>query len=294
LKKTLNIRPADKGDRAAVEAISAQIWDGDDYVSEVWDEWLADPHGQFAVAEMEGRVVAFAKLTRFAEDEWWMEGMRVDPAYRQRGIGSQLHHYLLEEARRMGRGTVRLGTAADNDGVHRMAQGERFHHIATYERFKALVAPMDVASPLLRFDEPDLPAVWALVQESARYRASRGMYELWWHWKNLTYSRFRDHLAAGEVWGIESAGHVTALSIICQEEEADLLHVCYVDGTDAALPTLARGLRGLAGRLGCSAGVRFKAISEPTLIGAIEDAGYERAGEDLWIFERRLDEGESE
>ncbi len=55
------VRPARPEDRGDMEAICAQVWEGRDYVPEVWDAWLADPHGQLSVVELRGRVVALGK-----------------------------------------------------------------------------------------------------------------------------------------------------------------------------------------------------------------------------------------
>ena len=45
------IRPARATDRPAVVAICGD----EDYIPREWDEWLADPHGELAVAEADGR-----------------------------------------------------------------------------------------------------------------------------------------------------------------------------------------------------------------------------------------------
>ncbi|RME32959.1 MAG: AI-2E family transporter, partial [Thermoflexia bacterium] len=51
------LRPACPEDRSGMEAVCGTIWDGEDYIPEVWDEWLADPDGELTVAELDGRVV---------------------------------------------------------------------------------------------------------------------------------------------------------------------------------------------------------------------------------------------
>lgn len=82
--------------------LTKTIWEGEDYVPQVWDDWLADPHGQLSVAEIGGRVVGLGKLTRLAPGEWWLEGLRVDPQWQGRGIGRALHEYHVGLWRKMG------------------------------------------------------------------------------------------------------------------------------------------------------------------------------------------------
>jgi GNAT superfamily N-acetyltransferase len=269
-----------------VEGICAQ--GGTDYVPEVWDEWLADPHGQLAVAEFKGRAVGFAKLSRLADDEWWLEGLRVDVAHRRQGIAGQLQAHLVQKARQAGRGTLRLGTHSLNEPVHRLAARDGFHHVATYRCYRAGSLPVADAPLLRHLTEADLPAAWALVGESPCYQAAGGLYESFWTWQNLTRERLVRHLAAGDVWWMDAHDGASALMLIYGTEKAEALDIGYVDGAEEALVAILRGTRGLAAQLGC-AEVNVRPVDEPRLIAAVEAAGYERSRDhDLWIFELRL------
>jgi GNAT superfamily N-acetyltransferase len=278
----LRIRPARATDKPAVVAICGD----EDYIPREWDEWLADPHGALAVAEADGRAVGFAKLSRLAEDEWWLKGLRVDQAHRRRGIAGQLVAHLVETARQAGRGTLRLGTHAHNEPIHRIAARCGFHHLATYLRYQA--APLDTgACPLRPLTEANLLATWALVGGSPRYRAAGGMVESFWMWMDLTRERLASHLANGDGWGLGYGAELAGLALVYRTEE-NRLNVGYVDGREDVLVSLLRGLRRLAARLG-DAEVRFRPVDEPGLVAAVDAAGYERVRDrDLWIFEARI------
>src|SRR5258707_15674731 len=94
------IRQARLEDRAAMDSISARTWGGDDYLSDVLDDWLADPQGYFYVAEQSdnNQILGMARLVCLGADEWWLEGMRVDPDHYGQGIGRLLHHHLVRQA----------------------------------------------------------------------------------------------------------------------------------------------------------------------------------------------------
>jgi predicted PurR-regulated permease PerM/GNAT superfamily N-acetyltransferase len=299
LRKQIHIRPAQATDRPAVEAICAKIWEGDDYVPEIWNDWLADPYGELVVAELGGRAVGIAKLTRLspgalssgalflANDEWWLEGLRVDPAYRRRGVATRLQTHLVEKAHQIGRGTLRFGTHSDNESVHRMATRNGFCRLATYQHYRADSLPATDAPPLRQLTEADLPAAWELVNDTPRYEASGGLYEDLWTWKNLTQERLAHHLAAGDVWGADLHGELASLALICGIGE-NKVNVGHIDGKEEALAMILQGLRGLAAQRGC-AEVRFKPVAEPALLAAVEAAGYERHRDNsLWIFELQL------
>ena len=123
------IRPARPSDREAVLAISAQVWGGEDYVPEVVDRWLADPDGEFSVATLRGRVVGFSKLTRHGPGEWWLEGLRVDPRYRGRGVARRLHAHQLALVRRIGSGTLRYSTGDGNRASQHLGLSSGFRDI---------------------------------------------------------------------------------------------------------------------------------------------------------------------
>jgi len=282
---SLRIRPARATDRPAVVAICAQR--DEDYIPREWGGWLADPHGALAVAEADGRAVGFAKLSCLAEDEWWLKGVRVDQAYRRRGIAGRLVAHLVETARQAGCGTLRLGTHAHNEPMHRIAARCGFRRLATYLRYQA--APLcDVgACPLRPLTEADLPAAWTLASGSRRYRVAGGMVESFWTWKNLTRERLASHLANGDGWGLGYGAELAGLALIYRTEE-NTLNVGYVDGAEGALVSILRGLRQLAADLGDTQ-VRFKPVDEPGLVAAVDDAGYERVRDRaLWIFEARI------
>jgi predicted PurR-regulated permease PerM/RimJ/RimL family protein N-acetyltransferase len=216
------IRPAQPEDRAAVEAICAQR--DEDYVLEVWEEWLADPHGLLAAAEVNGRVVGFAKLTRLprpdtAGAEWWLEGLRVDAAHMRQGVARQLQTYLLTHARQVGGGLIRLGTHSANEPVHRLAARDGFRRVAAYRRYRAEPLASDQGPQLRPLSEADLPAAWALLHESPRWRAANGLFEENWTWANLSRARLSDYLSSGHVWGLDADDVLIGLSLIDRTEE---------------------------------------------------------------------------
>ena len=49
---TVVCRPALAKDTEEVMELCSHIWDGGDYIPQVWDEWLADPDGLLGVAEL--------------------------------------------------------------------------------------------------------------------------------------------------------------------------------------------------------------------------------------------------
>jgi len=269
-----------------VEALCAQIWGGEDYVPEVWDAWLADPEGELSVVELDGRVVALAKLSHIADDEWWLEGMRVHPNYRHLGVSRLLQAHQLEVAERLGVGVVRFATASYNRPIHRNALRDGFRRVVEFRRWSADALPGPQALRCLGTE--DLEAAWDLIEGSPVQQASGGLYETYWRWQQLTKDRLAAHIAAGQVWGIDLEGRLAALAVVLSDPGEERLPVGYMDGTPEGLRALAWGLRLLAYQQGYQR-VRIFSVADPALLEALRSAGLAPDREhSLYIFEKQM------
>src|SRR5450756_1977416 len=110
----VTIRTARLADRSRILAISSQIWEGDDYVPQIIDEWLRMRGSEVAVAELNGSVIAFARTVNLAPGYVWLEGIRTDIASQGHGAGRALTAYLIEKAWREGAQRIGLSTYIDN------------------------------------------------------------------------------------------------------------------------------------------------------------------------------------
>ncbi len=80
---------------------------------------IRDPESEVLVARRDSRVVGFAAMKfRFARRDAHLMLLAVDPACRRRGLGSELHEWLHELARRGGVQTVQLEVRADKPAAH--------------------------------------------------------------------------------------------------------------------------------------------------------------------------------
>src|SRR5512143_3375071 len=122
-------RPALARDQADINEFCKGIWEGHDYVPEVWSHWFKDPNGILVTAEYSGHAIGCSKLSLIAEGQWWLEGFRVDPNHQGLKVGSRLHTYLTDWWLEHGDGTVRLLT--QNIAVHHLCA--RGGYVKTHE-----------------------------------------------------------------------------------------------------------------------------------------------------------------
>lgn len=132
------IRPARSEDREAILAFCLHTWEWGDYIAPIWDEWLYDPQGQLFVATVDGQPVGMAHVCMLNATEAWLEGLRIDPAYRQQGLATAINNALLAEAMRRGATIVRLVTEATNVAVLRVMKRTFMRQVGTFLRFRAM------------------------------------------------------------------------------------------------------------------------------------------------------------
>lgn len=230
------LRSARPEDRDAILAISAQIWEGEDYIPLVLDGWLAE--GGLAVAELDGHLAGLGKLTVFAPGEVWLEGLRVDPVHRGKGVAKALAQHQFESALALKPRSIRFATAEVNVESLHIAAKQGFQEIA---RFTYVEGPArEEAAPPGVSPVHDVNLAWEAVRASSAYRDARGFLGLGWRFPELTRERLAERVSRGEVfaWGDPSRG----LLILAPDPYAPAAFaaVAFLHGDDAAVDSLLR------------------------------------------------------
>jgi hypothetical protein len=294
---TLTFRPVLPSDKDRIIAFTFNTWgdNEDDYIKDVFDDWLADPRGEFTAAVIDDQVIGIAKLTDMGDDEWWFEGLRIDPAYRRLGIASEFNRYHVELAKRLGGKVVRYMTGGANLGSQAIGARAGFRHILTYTAH-LVEASNEFALPApLTLD--DLPALTRWI-DSPLMRYLHGVYRHAWVAKTLTAAELCRAVEANLVYSLkDDTGQVAAWALLRPEEHDDdsedgeqrRLRVDHFDGELSAVTELAKQMRTLAvlhHRSEISAGI----CDYPPLVQAVVEAGYAVNPDkfSLWVLELKL------
>jgi GNAT superfamily N-acetyltransferase len=170
-------RPAIESDRADVFEFCKKIWEGDDYVPYVWDDWFQDASGLLAVAQFDGHAIGCSKITRVSQGQWWLEGFRVDPKYQGLKVGTHLHSFVTNWWLAHGDGSLRLMTDAGNFAVHHLCHKTGYIKVGEVCGYKA--TPLDEpSSNFLPVSEAEEAAAFALQSESIK--STGGLVDLGW------------------------------------------------------------------------------------------------------------------
>jgi GNAT superfamily N-acetyltransferase len=264
-------RPSDKRD---VLAAVRTIWGGHDRIPEVFDTWVRHRTGPFFVAQSAGRVVGMGKLTVVSPTEAWLEGGRVAPRWRRKGIATALIAHRIEYARRKGFRVLRFSTASDNTPIHRAARTFGFRRIATLSRHEAPARPGTSPARAIGAQERTvLRRVSPLVQRGHG-----------WEWREITSRDVRAAIARSRVF--VSDARVSAAAVLGDRYEQSMMVVA-VGGSVRPLTDLLRGLRAEASSRGLD-DVSFY-VSNAIQRRAARSAGYRKpwSGE-TYLFEKRI------
>jgi GNAT superfamily N-acetyltransferase len=282
-------RPALPMDTGQVMELCSHIWDGGDYIPMVWEEWLADPDGLLGVAELKGRVVGVFKLTKFQEQEWYMEGLRVHPDVQGKGIAAHIHNYVVDTWRKMGSGKVRLVTHSENVKVHHMCEQGGFRRIAEFIPYRA-PSTQGVADDLTRLGTDDAAKALQFVTHSQTHDLSACLVNLGWVFgesqlKHIQHSIENEHAW----WWRDERGF---LSIWVDDEGDDPEPGIQMIGCNVNdLGDVLLDYRKLMGKIGYKT-AGWIAPNHPEVIASLEKAGFERAWDkSLYVYELKELEG---
>ncbi|HEX2172140.1 MAG TPA: GNAT family N-acetyltransferase [Dehalococcoidia bacterium] len=282
------VRPARAGDRDAVLAFCQHTWEFGDYIDRVWDCWLADPETVLLVAaDPADRPVGLGQVRLVSAAEAWLEGLRVDPGIRRRGLAWLIADSALRTAAERGARVVRFATLATNEPMHRLAPQIGFRRVGAFTFWRADPLPAgEAAGWAVGADPPGEVAAFAADQ--ATIRAMGGLISAGWAFAEPVEAVLARWIAQNPTGQIRrpAAGTPRAYAWIEPGEGDQPITITWLATSLADLPEAGRALRRLAterDRPGCHLrlpeGDEFEAAA-----GA---AGFTRLPEPgFWLYAR--------
>ncbi len=107
-------RAIKSSDKADVLKISSKIWDGDDYISGIFDEWVKADDGLFAGYWVNDKLIGFGRMRFLTPSDIWLEALRKDPQTKIKGVGNKIAQYYIEQLKGKNIQSVRFSTYFDN------------------------------------------------------------------------------------------------------------------------------------------------------------------------------------
>jgi GNAT superfamily N-acetyltransferase len=290
----VNCRPAQATDKDGMLELTSRIWDGNDYIPYVWDDWLADPDGLLVVAEHNQRIVGLVMLSRLSQYDWWMQGMRVHPDFEGRGIASKIHEYQLEiwltQCQKLDQpGYLRLTTSTKRLPIHHLCARTGFEktgEISCYlapaqnqqEQMRKIFTPLPM-------DEIDAALAW--IQSSPSVQLAFGAIDLGWVFTPPARPHLEKACQDGKLWRWQDGRGLLATWDDDEDHSQPpnlMLQFLAVEMVD--LPAALSDFRSMAAHQG-RPNAGWLAPIKPEILSALGQAGYQNAWDhNLLLFTR--------
>lgn len=282
-------RPALPKDAQDVMDFTHRIWEGEDYIPNVWMDWLADTVGMLAVVEWNCHVVGTGKLTQLSQGQWWLEGLRVHPDFEGRGIASHLNDYLLDIWQRTGSGFIRLATASTRLPVIHLCDRSGFRKIGEFSIY--VTSGMEAinqetsTSPFNQLTHQELQNALDFIVKNPDLQSSFGLMDLGWEWATPNADLLEKAIRRKQVmWWKGRKG----LLIIREDvdEDESTLYIQFLVCEQKQMVSSLRDFRWLASQKGFHE-AKWIAPCQPDIEAIILKAGFQRQWDNsLLLFEK--------
>lgn len=158
-KDRLELRPVRPTDHERVIEITRDVWDGRDYIPDVFEDWVSDAGASFQAAELDGVVVGLQRLRPYAPGLIWYEGLRVASTHRRQGMARAMLASAIEEAREQRFREIRLATR-EQVAAH-LFESAGFRRLVTLRWWRA--KRIEGGDPARMPDPAEARKLWPLV-----------------------------------------------------------------------------------------------------------------------------------
>jgi GNAT superfamily N-acetyltransferase len=279
------IREGKAADREAVVKFTEHTWEWGDFIPLVWDYWLEEPDSKWLVATINRQPVAIAHIAMLSATEAWLEGLRVDPAYRKQGIGTLINRRAVSEALRKGAEYIRFVTRSDNTPVHRIAAGMGFNKL-----FAAVSMAADAGKAVTGLPKPRAGAavgIAAFLNNSPVMKETGGLISnAGWRYFKFTGEFIEEKLRQEMVRITGEPDNIKALAFIEEGYGDEGLVVTYLDGEPSSLNIMLSDLRSEAAGYDPPQ-VNLRTIKGSAIYNIAAAAGF-KPGMEVWLYTLKI------
>ena len=125
------IRKIESSDKKEVLQISSQIWEGEDYITDIFDEWVKGENSIFAGYWEDNKLIGFGRMQFLTPTDVWLEALRKDPQTKIKGVGYKIALYYLEQLKGKKIDSVRFSTYFGNIASIKLNENLGFNKVLT-------------------------------------------------------------------------------------------------------------------------------------------------------------------
>jgi len=272
----VHIRPGLRGDHQQVRSFCENTFHWGDYIPEVYMDWVTSDQGRVLVAELGQAVVGLVHVDMPGATEAWLEGMRVHPDFRRRGLAALLTQAALAEARLLGAGVARLAITKENHASHQLAYRTGFGLLGELEEY-AVSDREGEARPAVR---DDLETMAHLARTKSWLPGRPVLVGAGWRWWEASHRGLEKLLDREMLW---TNGRAWAVLDYLEFEDDEIV-ILSPTGDESAIVALVGGMLSQAG------GGKSRARVVVSARQKVAPPHWEGPSEWEHIYERWLDE----
>lgn len=281
------VRLARSADKGQLMSFIKDVWEGHDYIPRIWDEWLKDETGKMFVVEADGVPVGMSRVKFLEDGSAWLEGARVHPSFRGRGLALRMGEDSMRVAMDRGVKVFRLTSWSRNKAAHGAIARMNFKEssrISVYGPKKGTKFAPQKGVKLAGMNE--LLRVTKMIRDSREFKLGSGVFWDAFTAASLNPSIINKLVGEGSVW---ITGESVVVARVGGEGGETWRQVCFLTGKGDEPVKLVRHVFGL--REGAKATRRIVYLPQGSpLIGALRGAGFSRLTS-LILFERTTAKG---
>jgi GNAT superfamily N-acetyltransferase len=283
------IRPLTNEDKDFVLSYTNKTWEWGDYIKDVWNSWINDKIGLFAAVDINGKAVAICHMDVIENNVAWLEGMRVHPDHRNKGLASILTKYCIEIAKERGLSYAMLVTSSKNAPARKVAEKLGFSVLARYTNFSYEKDEIIEVSEARRAILHEADLVWNYLTASCNYSFNNGIIGSRlkpWAFTFMNKTILEEDLVSGNViiHGIRQLDGIALLGSPIDNK----LNVRFIDGTPDGLKEITKWLKLQSKELNLRGIEGFTPVT-PLIINTLKNEGFDvREERQLLVYALKL------
>ena len=190
----IHVRLAKPSDKQPVLDFTRNTWENGDYIHLVWDIWLNDKRGALYVADLNGEPVGILRARYLPDNSVWLEGLRVHPNHRRKGIAQILNREVIKKSIEKGYRVFRGAIFEWNKPSMNLADKLGFKILKP----KWIIHKIELENNgnVLNYELLEPEKFAALVEKTREYKERNGLVFAGWAWFKLNSEssrRMRDY-----------------------------------------------------------------------------------------------------
>jgi RimJ/RimL family protein N-acetyltransferase len=226
-----------QSDKKDVLTFCTNTFEWGDYIEQVWDVWYSDPNGYLIVAEDNGVVAAISHAYLCPNrNTVWLEGIRVNPDFRRRCIGTDLIKKMVQYGKEQG--AREAGAVVSVKNVASQAMMEKNGFVVTsrwsYSYRDSKVYQKSETDQIRTATLKDKEIILSYLKQSQIFSAAAENYVDFWRWYRLDLnSGILQNLIDNKKVIIMKTDHSKIDGLTIVNKYNNMFQIGYLDAFDA-------------------------------------------------------------